>query len=506
MRLEGGIYYGKEGRVYLPIYNNESDIYTAPPPCIRGHSIYLAHDQYSFDGHTKCLDVYLIDKELDLLKVLKESKEVYIHNMFFLPETYDSNNAFSEIYRRQDVKSEMIGNYEHKQELMILKGLDYEKFCKNPAKNPTGTWIKEVNKIIPKTELKEIKKEHLLEGGKQDNLPECRLEANKDYFKGCVSGIVNGFSDRFAECTYCYASRQHLNPQKTKIKIDKQQLKEELLGACYLKGKNNLPHGKPINILRLGKRTEAGSELSLDSLVLTLETCLETGTSVVMPTKYYKSNKEINRLFKRTKSVVLFSICDDKFERGACSHGCNNEFRLEQVLKCKEQKVPSGVYLSIGLTNIYERELNVIKFIQDNNLKAQLLPMKLIGKQFAYEFTGKTWNILKRLKQVTLPGTPEENQIGTYYNDSGKLIPQVVHPYWKAIIGDNTGNIRMCHHHIDFTHPNSDIVYCGGCFLRKGFIISTPHIKAERRTNNRKADYKRKMNQDNKTLDLFELK
>lgn len=188
MRLGGSIYYGKEGRIYLPIYNNDPDVYTAPPPCIRNHSTYLSHDQYSFDGHIKCLDIYLINKKIDLLKVLKESKEVNIHNMFFLPETSDYD--FKEIYKRQDVKSEIIGNYEHKQELLILKGLDFEKFCKNPAKKPTGTRIDYVNEIIPKTQPKTINKKYLLEGGKQDNLPLCLLEANEDDCKGCRSGIV----------------------------------------------------------------------------------------------------------------------------------------------------------------------------------------------------------------------------------------------------------------------------------------------------------------------------
>ena len=51
----------------------------------------------------------------------------------------------------------------------------------------------------------------------------------------------------------------------------------------------------------------------------------------------------------------------------------------------------------------------------------------------------------------------------------------------------------MCHHHPDPNNSHNDIAYCGRCFLdNKGFIISTPHIKVERRTKTRKVDYKRK--------------
>jgi len=514
MRLEGSIYYGKEGRLYLPIYNNDPDVYTAPPPCIRDHSVYLSHDQYSFGAHTKCLDIYLINKEIDLFKVLKESKEVNIHNIFFLPETSNGSYNFNEIYRRQDIKSEMIGNYEYKQELLILKGLDYEKFCKNPAKNPTGTRIEYVDEIIPKTELKEINKAHLLEGGKQDNLPSCGLEANWDDCKGCKTAIVNGFSDRFAECVPCYASRQHLNPQKTSIKFDEKQLEKELLGECYLKGKNNDIHGKPIQVLRLGKRIEfCSSKKGLEALVITLETCLKlekdynTKIKCVMPNKLLPFDDYIAKLFRKTNSVLLFSISEDRFERGACVQGCNNETRLERAVLYKEHGVNSIIYQSIDAPQVHERDLEILKFAQDNNLQVQLLPMRLTGKKFALDFTGSHWNTLKHLKQITLPGTPEENQIGTYYNESGKLIAQVIHPYWREIIGDNTGNIRLCHHHRDPNNHNKDIVYCGRCFLdNKGFIISIPHFKAERRTNTRKADYKRKKKQYNKTLNLFELK
>lgn len=91
-------------------------------------------------------------------------------------------------------------------------------------------------------------------------------------------------------------------------------------------------------------------------------------------------------------------------------------------------------------------------------------------------FTGMSWESLKmpiNAEQFALPrmGINSKGR-GGYIQKSGMLIAQEKHPFWKGLVGNNRGRIRMCHH-------DEKETYCGGCFQREGFIIPTQHVDVE---------------------------
>jgi hypothetical protein len=69
-------------------------------------------------------------------------------------------------------------------------------------------------------------------------------------------------------------------------------------------------------------------------------------------------------------------------------------------------------------------------------------------------------------------------------------------PFWKNLVGNNQGSVRMCHH-------DEAETYCGRCFLDdNSFIKPTEHVKI---TYNRfrRGNYKWKRKKDKTKRDLF---
>ncbi len=310
MKVPGSIYIGKRGRLYLALYNFFPDIYRAALPSAI-NSEYIAHVDYGYDSFRRGIDVFLLGDNVSNIYSELDFKR-------YISLALDN---IKYIDHRNDIKYEIIGDYRYKNEILNLIRRDIRDFCKNEAKKVSGTKIEYVDEIKPKIIFRKIKKKQFLQGGKQEYVPSCSLEANLDFSEGCVSGMVNGFLDIFAECGYCYALQNHKTFSKYIVELEKDQLKHELKGNCCLNGPTQDMYGKHIEVLRLGKRTETGSKFTLDSLVLTLETCNETKTRVIMPTKYLEFNKEIANLLKRTESSLLYDYGYDELERGACSYG-----------------------------------------------------------------------------------------------------------------------------------------------------------------------------------------
>lgn len=503
MKVPSSIYIGESGREYLAIYTFFPDIYRAPPPSA-SDSLRVAHADYSYEGFRRGIDIFLIKT------YLKERRDVGNHEA----SLYGTDLNFRELdYKRaisltgklefvdvrNDIKYDMLAGFEHKEEVLNLIRRDVLEFCEEEARKPTGTRIELVEEIKPKMILREIKQKELLRGGKQEYVPSCGLDANLDFSYGCISGMVNGgFLDVFAECDYCYSVYNHKTFSKYIVHIDKEQLIEELKGGYGKQWfKNGTMLNGPVSVLRLGKRTESGSKYTLDKLVTTLEACQEAGTRAVMPTKYLEFNKEIAELFKRTKSSLLYSIGWDELERGACSHGCNNEFRIEQAIKFKEAGVNPIIYLLIDLPYPpTKRELDIIKKAEEQKLRIQLLPVRMGDSETALKITGKAWGNLKKPLshlQLALKGISYDVCGGGYASNAGTLIAQEKDPYWLKLVGNNKGNVRMCHH-------DEKETYCGNCFLKGGFIIPTKQVDIKY-AHVRKANWKRK--RPNKNLKLF---
>ncbi len=466
MQVPGSLYGGKENRRYLAVYTVFPDVYRAAPPSAKD-AVHVIHGDYSYQAFRRGLDVFYLPSELSLDEV--QVKRV-IHE-----RTDPKTLATADI--TNDVKYQALRLFPYIEEALNLTRQDIYDFCKNPATEPTGTSIEYVDAITPRTELKIIHPEFLLMGGKQEFVPSCGLEANLDLSYGCISGIVNGFLDVYAECTYCYAIYNHKTFSKYIVHIDKQHLIEELRGGAKLNGGDGEELGRLVNILRFGKRTESGSKITKDSLKTSLEALIETGTRGVIPTKYLEYDRETAELLKRSKSLALFSRGWDELEKGACSNGCNNEFRLEQAIKYKEAGAPTAIYLLIDLPHApKKRELDVLKTAREHNIPVQLLSIRIPSGKVAQVVTGMSWESLKmdiNAEQLAIPGLGVGSiGMGGYQKKAGTLIAQEKHPYWLNMVGNNNGMIRMCHH-------DEKETYCGGCFQRKGFIIPTEHVNVE---------------------------
>jgi hypothetical protein len=489
MKVPGRIYNTSDGRQYLALYNYFPDVYRMPPPSAR-NAERVAHVDYAFAGFRRGIDVFLLGSSLDLRDVdLKKDSRLQPGQMKVgavqgnskRRDAVNSEMLLGNVDVDQDVKYEVAAGYPHTGEILNAIRFDIFCFCESPAKNPDGTRIDYVDSIKPRPVIRKVIPKILLVGGKQEYVPSCSLSANLDFSYGCVSGLVNGFLDVFAECEYCYGIYNHKTFSKYVVNIDKAHLREELqTGTRHVVG--------PVKVLRLGKRTEAGSSYTLDSLVLTLETCLETKTRVVMPTKYLVFDKEVAGLLKRTNSALLYSIGYDALERGACSHGCNNEFRLEQAAMYGQEGVNSVLNLLIDLPHdATQRDIQVLDYAHRQGLPVQLLPIRIQGKKVAKAVTGLSWNALKEshASQPNLPfASARSLPDGGYESNSGYLRAKDKSPFWSKLFAENTGKIRMCHH-------DSEDTYCGRCFLdNKGFVKPTEHVEIKY-NRVRKANWRR---------------
>mgnify|MGYP001572442675 FL=1 len=254
------------------------------------------------------------------------------------------------------------------------------------------------------------------------------------------------------------------------------------MGECILDFNTQKILGRPVKILRFGKRTESYIPISpfSDFFVQALEVTAETKTQNIIPTKFLTFNKEIANLLKKTKSTLLFSIGFDEYELGALEYGCNNEFRLEQALKYKQAGVNSIIYLlAVANKAPDKRENNIFKFAEKNKIKVQILPMRFSRKDLTLKLTGVPWDILKDdSKQPTLLKDHYEESRGSYYYENSCLTVRNIHPFWLNLIKDNNKeNFRMCHH-------DSEDTYCGGCFHKKGIIIPTKEVSKQKFKNN----------------------
>ena len=467
MIIPVGVYKGK-GNTYVAVYNYQHDISVMLPPSL-SDATHVEHFSYSKGGKKGGGDVFLLPKrDICFRGVAKNRKSFHTvpNGVSILYTSGDDSFVNNEQIRRAmddyDVRIELLQGTGS--EVITHTLADIADFCgEKTAKKARGSRVVIVDKIVPVTEAKWINPKWMVVGGKQWFEPECILEGNIDFGKGCVSSWIpqegatfdgktytNYFAYYSGECLYCYADREHRCYPKTLYKFDRERLKKELMGACKLKFGKDTMLGRPVKILRFGKRTEAWSPESADNFVATLETMVETGTRGVIPTKFMPFNPELAKLLKRTNSSVLYSIGFDEFELGAVKRGCSNDWRIEQAMKYREAGVNSNLYLLIvAHLPPAVRELAVLESLGYGHvIPLQLLPMRFRTKESFRVITGENWDELKKKRMYN---TPKKNS----------LVPVVVDNGWTAMVGNNKGNVRMCYH-------NGQTSFCGGCFQCKG--------------------------------------
>lgn len=329
--------------------------------------------------------------------------------------------------------------------------------------------VEYVPEIVSEAAVKQSSHANLDIMGKQDFYPECILDVNLDFAKWCQSSITSdGKLKPSGSCIYCYASYKHSGYPNV-FKVDSKRLAGQIREAREAREKQGLQ----TRYLRLGKRTEAGADIFREQLTATLEVCIETEMSVVMPTKFLKFDKTLAQLFKKTDSSVLFSIGNNELEEGACMHGRTNEYRFEQCEKYLEAGVRAMPYVLVDAV----RE-NGGGWFSENLQKALAFPqVQIIPIRLRYIDT--TTKILGSWHGVV--GEQEEDmlghEIGGYevMKDSTRL-HKALHPSLAKLVQDNNQKVRMCSH-------NHSSTWCGKCFVsgEKGCIVPTENIVVTRK-------------------------
>jgi hypothetical protein len=500
MAFPGRLYKG--ANTYLAIYNFFPDIYTKAPPSIEDNCERVAHVTYAEGGKRSGIDIFLLKKEMNIPEIQLSNTEITAKVI----ERYKLNPPKTIVSTDEETLDNLCNvHYDFingaPEEVKTFAAGDIMMYVEAPAKNPKGRKINHPPEIIPVTEIKKINYDRgILAPGKQEFFGSCILEANIDFSKGCVSGWIPGenasfdgsifkgyFLSPWQECSYCYAKPKHKSFPKTIYNLDTQQLKEELLGKARLTTGSDEILGRPINVLRFGKRTEAGSKLTREQLIQTLETCAETKTRGVIPTKFLEFDNEVAQLLKKTKSTVLYSIGDDKAERGPYAYGCTNNWRIEQAIKYREAGANSVFYLTIlGYLPPGEREKKVFDTAEKNHVPIQLLPMRFLAKETVSDLTETKWDCLKGQNGCLY--NPDAIEFGAYeqMGKSKALILKDIDLSLTKLIQDNSGNIRMCHH-------NSELGWCGACFLDEGSIEETPKRELRQVEKTKRSEKKKKM-------------
>lgn len=481
-RTSAGLYTWA-GEKYLAIYNYQHDVSVRLPK--EFESSHLAHFSYLKGGKKGGVDVFSWNGQ-DVSSIIKVGKtfEAGFSDCRIVEEGEERivpKKIINLAPAAYDIQAELIhsrSRVHNPEKIYFNATADIADFCGDKiAKKPRGHSKKYVDKIVPKTKIRKLIPGRLLTGGKQWFVPECILEANWDPGKGCISAWIPGdnasfdskngvfkgyYSYPWGECEYCYAERQHKSFPKNIFEFDKKRMLEELKGDCRLEyGNPKKTLGRPVKVLRFGKRVESWTPFTQDAFIQTLEACAEVGTKPIIPTKFLPYRKDLEVLLKKSDARVLYSIGFDELERGAVFHGCDNEFRLNQAAEFSKRGVFSALYLlMIAHNKPTERDLKTLEFASDKNLPVQLLPMRYNTNRLALKVTGKDFLYLK--------GTPlEEGQMEfPFFEDDWRsheslggntLVPVKIHEDWLKVVGDNKGKIRMCHH-------TSDSVYCGNCF------------------------------------------
>ena len=504
--LSGGEWIGKTGRRYTATYNFHHDLFNCPSPGVYP----VAHFSYSRGGKPGGGDIFLTEDLGEVgIRHIKKNKLISLQNnlcvvegqkgrseylvgvlMDAIPPTYDV-----QVQLRRDLSKSM------KEDILAMTYADIFYFCKEDiAKTSQGPRVGIVDKISARTEIKRVEPARILDGGKQWFVPECLLTANLDFGKGCATSIhigdnatysnqngteivTNHFFAPHGECDYCYAGRKHKSFLKTFHIIPEQELERLLNGEFCPTFGDETPLGRPVDYVRLGKRTESWTQFTQNEFQMSLEVMIKTGTRGIIPTKMLPFRKDLVPLFKKSKSVILYSLGFDEFERGAVLQGCNNEWRWEQLLKYREAGVNAVAYVHIfGGNEPTKREKNLVERNIQNKIPIQLLPLRWSAKKLFHGMTGLEWGMANRILQHQ-QSFFEDTQIIGGYEVFEKQLKAIIHPQWEALIGENNGMIRMCHH-------NSIKTYCGKCFQtgHRGNITPTIHVKKEfsGRKNNRK--------------------
>jgi hypothetical protein len=226
--------------------------------------------------------------------------------------------------------------------------------------------------------------------------------------------------------------------------------------------------------VRLGKVAEAGHSFYQELLIEFLELCRQFGTRVILPTKMLTFDNQLAELFQETGSVLIYSIGYDKLEKGACSQGYANEWRIEQAQQYASKGVNATLTLVCDITSSIKQNAKhgsaaekALK-ARTKELTMRILPLRLNSRKVAYAVTGKDWDDLI-YKQVD----PSENVLPGF-EENVEEVRQDMEQRPYALRGNNEAYPRYFHadfkdliarHNLGVCGRVDDMEYCDKCNL-----------------------------------------
>jgi hypothetical protein len=249
-------------------------------------------------------------------------------------------------------------------------------------------------------------------------------------------------------CDYCYG-RRHNWGRIAPLEVNEKTRKE-------------FEEKKP-KVVRLGKLTEVGHPFYRKQLLDFLELCKEFGTSVIMPSKMLEFDERVAKLLKETKSVLNYSIGNDLMERGVCSQGFTNVWRIMQGSEYYHGGVNATLTITCDVTSSIRENIkrgfavfSAIDF--PDTIPKRLLPLRPNRRDLAERITGVDWNkmLYRAAEGDKLPFELEEvADPGRYIlKGNGEAVPRVYHPDFRNFVN----SFRLC-------GRIGDMEYCDGCHL-----------------------------------------
>lgn len=323
---------------------------------------------------------------------------------------------------------------------VVLAGREGARLVTTPVASPLS-----IRDLCVDTETRHAVVE---EGAKQVYHPDCVLDLTLDFAAWCPSCVApDGTFDARRRCSYCYAKGNKLHFPRVRS-VDPAMLAAQLLRQIRRRN----AAGLPTRCLRLGKKMDAGHPIFRSQLVAVLKACAEAGVPPVMPSKYLMFDPKIAALMIDARAIFMPSLGADSLEPGALLWGMTQEARIEAGLQYQAAGVLTAPFVLLDPTREFGGDLfrPVVGAVLRLFDRVQLLPIRLRNKALARQVLGD-WDGL------VAPGPNGEPPKFEAARNAAR-IPVVYHSSIIALIGDNTGAVRMCAH-------NSMQSHCGACFV-----------------------------------------
>lgn len=289
--------------------------------------------------------------------------------------------------------------------------------------------------------------------------PVCLCDYNIDLSPGCISNTHCSTGQRSAtrhNCEYCYARRTNYHEAKP-YAHDK----------AALKGIEQDIVDNKIKYIRLGKKVECGNKENRSLLLKILDIGGKHDVQFIFPTKYLEFNKTVGKILKETNSVLGFSAGRDESEKGACSYGCDNEFRLKQAQKYLDYGVNTTIKIVTDVTVCPEEAKKngwfAWKVLNDFPLdRVEILPVRIKAKDFARKSTGESWTSLQGPNpgEQFLDFVKINRKIPRYVME--KEVTVLIANYFNEYYSDFVKRSQICGH---IGTPENGKVFCDMCHL-----------------------------------------